>query len=111
MTVFILQCGDKVAVQKRGAKGILAGLYQYPNLERRLTAAQAMQQAEAWGCVPTGLQRQSEYKHIFTHVEWYMTGYYITCDAETDGPAQDWIWADAAQMEAEIPLPSAFQYF
>ncbi len=25
MTVFILQCGDKIAVQKRGAKGILAG--------------------------------------------------------------------------------------
>ena len=111
MTVFILQCGDKIAVQKRDAKGILAGLYQYPNLERRLTAAQAMQQAEAWGCMPTGLQRQSEYKHIFTHVEWYMTGYYITCDSETDGPAQDWIWANAAQMEAEIPLPSAFQYF
>ena len=76
-----------------------------------MTAAQVMQQAEAWGCMPTGLQRQSEYKHIFTHVEWYMTGYYITCDSETDGPAQDWIWADAAQMEAEIPLPSAFQYF
>ena len=30
--------------------------------------------------------------------------YYITCDSETDGPAQDWIWADAAQMEAEIPV-------
>ncbi len=30
---------------------------------------------------------------------------------ETDGPAQDWIWANVAQMEAEIPLPSAFFNF
>lgn len=111
MTVFILQCGDQLAVQKRGAKGILAGLYQYPNLEQKMTAAEALRTAEAWGCMPTGLQRQSEYKHIFTHVEWHMTGYYITCSCEADGPAHDWVWANPTQMEAEIPLPSAFQYF
>ena len=111
MTVFILRCADKTAVQKRAGNGILAGLYQYPNLEKRLSAAKALETAESWGCMPTGLSRQSEYKHIFSHVEWHMTGYYITCARESGGPQDDFVWADAQQMEDAIPLPSAFQYF
>ena len=111
MTVFILRCEDKTAVQKRAANGILAGLYQYPNLECRLSAAEALETAESWGCMPTGLSRQSEYKHIFSHVEWHMTGYYITCAREAGGLQNDFVWADPQQMEDAIPLPSAFQYF
>ena len=72
--------------------------------------AEALETAESWGCMPTGLSRQSEYNHIFSHVEWHMTGYYITCEREAGGPEHDFVWADPQQMEDAIPLPSAFRY-
>ena len=89
-TVFILQCGDKIAVRKRDKKGLLAGLYEFPNVDQELTAEQAVKQVEDWGCRPRDLQRKAEYKHIFTHVEWEMIGYYFSCDSENE----DFQWAN-----------------
>ena len=43
-------------------------------------------------------------KHIFTHVEWHMTGY--TLEVAGDGPA-DLIWANAGEL-GERAVPSAF---
>lgn len=112
MTVFILQCGDKSRCRSAAGEGHTRGTLPVSEsgAEADGGTGDAAGRRHGDACRP-GCKRQSEYKHIFTHVEWYMTGYYITCDSETDGPAQDWIWANAAQMEAEIPLPSAFQYF
>lgn len=106
-TVFILRCEGRVAVRKRGKTGLLAGLYEFPNIDQELTAEEAVRQAEDWGCRPRDLQRKAEFKHVFTHVEWEMTGYYFSCDSENT----DFQWADEKQMAEEIPLPSAFGYF
>lgn len=111
MTVFILAYKGKQAVQKRKQKGVLSGLYQYPNVEKKLDAGQAVALAQDWGCCPAGIERQREYKHIFSHVEWHMTGYYITCSQQGEGAEGDFVWATEKQMEEEIPLPSAFQPF
>ena len=111
MTVFILAYKGKQAVQKRKQKGVLSGLYQYPNVEKKLDAGQAVALAQDWGCCPAGIERQREYKHIFSHVEWHMTGYYITCSQQGKGAEGDFVWATEKQMEEEIPLPSAFQPF
>lgn len=106
-TVFILTCGEQVAVGKRPAGSLLAGLYEFPSAGRHLTAAEAVSQAEAWGLRPVDLLLRTEYTHIFSHVEWDMIGYHIQC-AAAEGPFQ---WVTAEEMEKQIPLPSAFQYF
>lgn len=85
----------------------MAGLYEFPNVDQELTAEQAVKQVEDWGCRPRDLQRKAEYKHIFTHVEWEMIGYYFSCDSENE----DFQWANQKEMAEEIPLPSAFGYF
>ena len=43
-------------------------------------------------------------KHIFTHVEWHMTGY--TLEVSGSGSA-DFLWVDAQGL-AERAVPSAF---
>ena len=41
-----------------------------------------------------------------------MTGYYITCgQAGQPEGGQGFRWVTAEEMEKEVPLPSAFQYF
>ena len=116
-TVFILTCGSledggRMAVRKRPAEGLLANLAELPNIQGTLTADQALQKVWEWGCSPTGLTRSAKFKHIFSHVEWHMTGYYITCGVcgqPDDGAPFRWVTEE--EMEAEVPLPSAFQYF
>ena len=116
-TVFILNCGNfeeggSIAVGRRPAEGLLANLAEFPNLLGELTPDEALKQAEEWGCRPTGLTRAAKFKHVFSHVEWRMTGYYITCSAcGQAGEAEHFRWVTAEEMDAEVPLPSAFQYF
>ena len=35
-TILVIQDGDKVAVRKRPSRGLLAGMYEFPNLEGHL---------------------------------------------------------------------------
>jgi len=112
--VFVLRCVDeegreRYAVRKRPKSGLLAGLYEFPNVdvERELTLDEAIAVAEDWGCVPMHLTRSSEFKHIFTHVEWDMKGYYL----DVHEMPERFKWVTMEEMEAEVPLPSAFGYF
>ena len=41
-TVFVLRCGDRYAICKRPARGLLAGLWQFPNESGHLEAAKAV---------------------------------------------------------------------
>ena len=112
-TVFILTTGTledgrRMAVRKRPEEGLLANLAELPNVLGQLTPDQALQQVWEWGCSPTGLTRSARFKHIFSHVEWHMTGYYIPCGV---CGGQDFQWVTAKEMEHEVPMPSAFQYF
>ena len=129
-TVFLLSCGDRIAVRRRPKGSLLGNLYEFPQVSQHLTAGAAVSQAEAWGCHPLDVTRSKQYKHIFSHVEWDMTGYYITCGFEGTGEAsrdgagdslqpegagepggQAFRWVSREQLEEEIPLPSAFQPF
>ena len=48
-------------------------------------------------------------KHIFSHIEWRMTGYTVTVEAQ---PAPDGcIWATREQLQTEYTLPGAFKAY
>jgi len=105
--VFLLRCGDKLALEKRPARGLLAGLWQLPNVEGILTAEQAAAQAAQWGCEPHDVLSIRQKKHIFTHITWEMEGFELVCGQESDR----FVWATPAQLEEEYPLPTAFRQF
>ncbi|MCL2842198.1 MAG: A/G-specific adenine glycosylase [Oscillospiraceae bacterium] len=107
MTVFILTTGDRLAVEKRPNAGLLAGLWALPSVPGELDEGAALEQTNAWGADPTELIRASRRKHIFTHVEWHMTGYYIQC--RTQSPA--FTWATPDDRAHQVALPTAFRQF
>ena len=106
-TVFLLRCGDKLALEKRPARGLLAGLWQLPNVEGELNAEQAIRQAAHWGCEPHDLLTQRRKKHIFTHITWEMEGFELACGREEPRFA----WATPEELEREYALPTAFRQF
>ena len=106
-TVFILRCGEKIAVRRRPAAGLLAGLWELPNVEGLLSAQEALTQAARWDAHPRELVRASEKTHIFTHIRWKMTGYTIECASEC--PAFE--WAGPERFRQDVALPTAFRMF
>ena len=106
-TVFVLQCGDRLAVCKRPSHGLLAGLWQLPDVPGKLETAEALRQAEQWGVHPTGILKTAERTHIFTHVQWDLRGVWLTCAAE----APQFTWADENALQHEIGLPTAYRQF
>lgn len=107
MTVFILHCKDKIAVRKRDEKGLLSGLWEFPNVIEALNEQDAVNRVTQWQCKPKAIEKLIRYQHIFTHVEWHMTGYYMECANEMD----EFVWVTKEEMENNIPLPSAFMPF
>ena len=106
-TVFVLCCDGKYAVRKRTAKGLLHGLWEYPNVSGICTTEEAIAQVSRWQCKPLDLTQTAERKHIFTHVEWELYGIYLTCGRQDE----QFVWKTAAEIAAEISLPTAFRQF
>lgn len=106
LTVLLLNCGERFAVEKRPKKGLLAGLWQFPNCVSDCTEPQAaLDFAARLGVQPTALLAQTSYVHIFTHVEWHVTAFYVAC--RTAPPTLT--WATKEQLAGEYALPSAFR--
>jgi len=103
-TVFLLLRGDKVALRKRPDTGLLAGLWEFPHVEGILDETAAPAAVSAWDLEPRAWSNKLTAKHIFTHVEWHMTGY--TLEVTGDGP-EEFLWADAGELQAHA-VPSAF---
>lgn len=101
-TVFLLLRDKKIALRKRPGEGLLAGLWEFPNLEGRLNEAAAGAAVSAWGLEPGAWRKRLTAKHVFTHVEWHMTGY--TLEVSGPGP-EDFAWVDSLE---EYAVPSAF---
>ena len=106
-TVFVLHCNGQTAVQKRPAEGLLASLWQYPNVEGTMDTQDALNKAAEWGVKPAAVEKVLPGKHIFSHVEWHMTCYYLTCESTNDL----FVWADEQMMNTKIALPTAFRMF
>ena len=106
-TVFLLHCGDKWAIGKRPGKGLLAGLWQFPNAEGHLTAAEAVAWAEERGLHPRNVEKIIHRHHIFTHIRWELRG----CFLEVDEPAGGFTWLTLEQIDTQAALPTAFRQF
>ena len=106
-TVFIFSCDGRYALEKRPSKGLLAGLWQFPNLPGHLDTAACLTEAEALGLRPRELLREVERKHIFTHIIWNMKGIYL----EVADTAGDFQWFTEEEINAQAALPTAFRLF
>ena len=95
LTVYILQNQGKIAHRRRPDTGLLAGLWELPNESGSVPPEHAGKSGRI-----TGVKKG---KHIFTHVEWQMTVYFI----EAEQQSAEYTWAEPG----ELPLPTAFRKF
>ena len=103
LTVFLLLREGRIALRKRPKQGLLAGLWEFPHVPGKLDESSAAQALAEWGLTPLDWRKKLDAKHIFTHVEWHMTGYLLTVSGSDAG----FTWADREKLE-EMAVPSAF---
>ena len=88
-TVLVIRDGERVAIRKRPKKGLLAGLYEFPNWSGHLSREESLAQVEKSGLVPLRITPLGESKHIFSHVEWQMIGYLIQVAYSGSGAGEE----------------------
>lgn len=110
-TVLAVCRGDRYAIRRREDRGLLAGMWELPNLEGKKTAAEVRETLAAAGLAVLSVEPLGEAVHVFTHVEWHMTGYRVTAaDADRTGP-DGWVWKTPADIRKEHAVPTAFRAY
>ncbi len=109
-TVLLLIRGNRqkrqVALRKRENVGLLAGMYEFPNLVGSLSEKEVVTYLKQQGIFFQKLRRIEDAKHIFSHIEWHMTGYEVV--VECDDMPEGIVFVELAQLRNEYPVPSAF---
>ena len=99
-TVFALYDQGAPLLLKRPDRGLLAGLYELPNVSGTLSTAEALEWLTAHGLHPTGDLLSYSAKHVFTHIEWHMHVYAASVAGEG---VDSFVRSDGSQS-----IPTAF---
>ena len=112
-TVLVVKDGEQLALHKRSAKGLLAGLYELPNVAEYLNEEEVLDYVREQGYEPVRIQPLCDAKHIFSHVEWHMKGYvvFVASRELKDRKDDDWIFVDVEETNANYAIPSAFSKY
>ncbi|MBQ9860429.1 MAG: A/G-specific adenine glycosylase [Clostridia bacterium] len=96
----------RLLLHKRGSAGLLAGLWELPNcLSNAVETPLPSFLSERGPSLEIG-----ECKHIFSHVEWHMTGRLYTA-AVADTLPRDYAAVTIEELTTAYALPSAFRYY
>lgn len=112
VTLALVESPAGFLVQQRPQKGLLAGLWQ-PVLweDEHLLQAEVLARLAALG-LDTGTAAPAALpaaKHIFTHIEWLMSGVQLRVAAQS-APA-GYVWANREQLRTTYTLPGAFRAY
>ena len=110
-TVLVIQDGERTAIHKRPQEGLLAGLYELPNVEGHLSMDEALQKVKEMNLEPLHIEPLPEAKHIFSHIEWRMTGYRIRVSSLEERKESSFIFTEKKQSEKQYAIPSAFRAY
>ncbi len=105
-TILLIESGNFIAIRKRPDTGLLASLYEFPGLEGRRTAEEVSDFLREAGSSVIEIESAGESRHIFSHVEWHMTGYLVKVNS-----VPETYLAVERQEIRKYPLPNAFQAY
>ena len=112
-TVFLIYYQGKLALRRRPEQGLLAGLYEYPNADGKLTESELSEHLKKLGFSAIRVRPLPDSKHIFSHKEWHMTGWEVLADEWEEAPAgepkkHELFLASAEQLRDTYSIPTAF---
>ena len=136
-TVLVIKAGERIALRLRPDEGLLAGLYEFPHVPGVLDEAGAVKAAGellgadlrsadesgpegvvsgAEGVTAVAVRPLGEARHLFSHIEWQMTGYEIKVESGDEaiivsGEKRGLVFATRAEFAGAYAVPGAFKAF
>ena len=107
ITVFLLEYKGKFAIRKRNKTGLLANMYEFPNRVQKLNKKEIEEVLQNWNLKGSKPQKIGTHHHIFSHIEWDMTGYKIEVTSRND----EFIWEKKEEILEKYAIPGAFVPF
>ncbi|MCD8019367.1 MAG: NUDIX domain-containing protein [Clostridiales bacterium] len=120
-----------IILHKRPENGLLPGLWEYPNVDGEYTKEMARSKIREWfegtDFVIEEVKPAGKKRHIFSHVEWHMTGYHIRLKVNPESVSagessslsmlqkifsrQQWVMVSKEAAINQYAIPSAFEYY
>lgn len=130
-TILILLDNTKAmpnaALRKRPEVGLLAGLWEFPNFDGVLSEEEVRQILKTSGLDTFSLVKLKNAKHIFSHIEWQMTGFLVIIKdqiSESKHVAEqtlnydipnhvllEYEWVPIDLLDEKLTLPAAFKAY
>ena len=106
-TILLMSFKDEYAIIKRNEKQILHSLWEFPNLEGKLSKKEVEEYLKSLNIKDTKIKEGISSKHIFTHQIWYLTSFEIEV---TNKPAY-FTWKKIDEIKKDYAIPGAFKPF
>lgn len=110
-TILVFRDDEEIAIGKRDKKGLLAGLYELPNVSGHLSRKEVENYCKEIGLLPIRIKKLPAAKHIFSHVEWHMIGYDIRVDELEKTNKKEFLFIHPGEIEKTYPIPAAFEMY
>lgn len=112
-TILVFEYIKRYALAKREKKGLLAGLWELPSVEGLISQIELEARLQEQDIKVSKIDRLPAAKHIFTHVEWHMIGYYIKLNEDItkkNGYDQCQLVSEE-EMKERHSIPNAFSVY
>lgn len=112
-TILLIEYQERFAVRKRDHKGLLAGLWELPGLYEKHNSEKTIELVKEMGFAPEQITSLGESKHIFSHVEWHMTGYHIRLSELNQKVLEEnqIVMANRDDINERYSIPNAFSAY
>ena len=103
-TVFVLEFENKIAIRKREKTRLLANMYEFPNVNHKVTKKEISDVLQKWSLIGNYVEKIGTHYHIFSHIEWDMIGYRV----QVEEMNEEFIWVKKEEIIKKYPIPGAF---
>lgn len=110
-TVILFYCNGEYALHKRPDKGLLAGLWEFPNIDKSLSIPKFEELLKKENIEDYSLELLGEGKHIFSHIEWHMIGYRVILPSKDSELFEDLQWYSKEEIARDCAIPTAFKAY
>ena len=121
-TVLLIEQNGRFAILKRPKRGLLAELWEFPNIPGAKTRAELLAFCHAAGLPAKSVRRMKSARHIFTHIEWILSGWHVrladTNEAVDENraayggtPLPPLTWATREELSKVYSIPTAFHAY
>jgi len=123
-TILLFSYEDKTALCRRPSQGLLADMWELPNLEGHLSKKEVLAYTHHWGLTIERIDFLSTAKHVFSHIEWDMIGYRIKLPLAFKIAASTALygadnmvcpaslhWVSIADINSNFAIPTAFKFY